>query len=405
MEFHPVSDGDGAVIPLGRPIDNCYVAVLGPDGSPLPRGAVGELAIGGVCVGDGYYGDPDATARAFVPNRFPGRIPGDRLYLSGDLGYLDEEGRLFFSGRRDFQVKIGGVRVELGEIELAAQQCPGVRQAKALVTEHATGKSLALFAAGAGGLTDAVVRRLTAEGGVEVGVQDLLGHPTARQLELLIERLRCGAATEAETALMERDASAGAAARVRAADPAGPLRSVLVTGATGFVGSRLVHELLARTDVRVLCLARAADDAASTERVVTALAGRGLWERRFADRIEGYAGDLGRPELGLAAQTWEHLARACDLIVHSGALVNFLFDYRAHRSANVTGTAALLRLAMAHRPVPMHHISTLAALRDEATRRPGRLPRHHEPAPAEAPGRRYSRATWLAGRYLAQAPH
>ena len=86
--------------------------------------------------------------RCSSPTTFAGRIPGDRLYLSGDFGYLDEAGRLFFSGRKDFQVKIGGVRIELGEIEAAAQRCPGVYQAKALVAERDGVKSLALFAAG-----------------------------------------------------------------------------------------------------------------------------------------------------------------------------------------------------------------------------------------------------------------
>jgi amino acid adenylation domain-containing protein/thioester reductase-like protein len=501
MVFQPVSDADGEKIPLGRPIDNCYVAVVDEGGSPLPRGAVGEIAIGGACLGEGYHGDPAATAKVFVRNQFPGQIPGDRLYLSGDLGYLDDEGRLFFAGRKDFQVKIGGVRIELGEIELAAQKYPAVRQAKALVTDRAGTKALALFASGDDGLTDAAlrdhlrltlprtsvprycfvlrrmplseggkadwralramldatveadaaalaravpaadlpeqvlgalrsalrasaldadadfmdaggdsiaallaVRMLTGECGVEVGVQDLLDHPTARRLAYLIRSRRAGtAAAEAESALMERDCAVRAHEPIRAADPAGQLRTVLVTGATGFVGSRLVHELLVGTDLRLRCLARAADDGRATERVVAALAGRGLWEPRFASRIEGYAGDLGRPALGLAARTWEHLARSSDLVLHNGAMVNFLYGYRAHRPPNVTGTAAVLRLAMTHRPVPMHHISTLAALHGQVTRQAGRLGEHYEPAPGTAPGSGYSRSKWVAERYLAQA--
>ena len=501
MVFHLVADADGDAIPIGRPIDNCYVAVLDADGDPLPRGAVGEIAIGGACVGAGYHGDPAATRKAFIPNRFGERIPGDHLYLSGDFGYLDETERLFFSGRMDFQVKIGGVRIELGEIEAAAQQCPGVYQAKALVAERDGQKSLALFAAGKETLTaDAVrdhlrrrlprtsvpryclalprlplseggkvdwrelramlesrleadadelaeaarpeswpeftlrafrlalgqpdlgadtdfmdaggdslraliaVRMLTQECGVpDLCVLDLIEHPTAERLaELIATREPSAAAAEAEAAQMERDATLRADSVIRAARTP-QTRTVLVTGATGFVGSRLVHDLLAGTDLRVRCLARAADDNEAAERVVGALSERDLWEPRFASRLEGYAGDLGQPGLGLDAAAWEHLARTCDLVLHNGALVNLLFSYAAHRAANVAGTGEVLRLAMAHRPVPVHYVSTLSALQAQAMRGTGRLPEVRSPSEQDPPERGYSRSKWVAERYLAQA--
>jgi amino acid adenylation domain-containing protein/thioester reductase-like protein len=500
MVFHLVSDADGDTIPIGRPIDNCYVTVLGEDRAPLPLGHVGEIAIGGACVGAGYHGDTAATARAFIANRFPERIPGDRLYLSGDFGYLDDQGRLFFSGRKDFQVKIGGLRIELGEIEAAAQQGPGVYQAKALVAERDGVKSLALFSAGidrltAEGLRDHLQRTLPrtsvprycivlprmplSEGGkvdwrelqamlasrleadaaglaaapepeswpgltlrafrvalgqpeltggmdfVKAGgdslraliavrmlsdecgvpdlcVLDLLEHPTADTLaELIATREPSTAAAEAESEQMARDAVLADAAVIRAA-PSGELRTVLVTGATGFVGSRLVHDLLAGTQLRVRCLARAGSDDEAAQRVAAALDERGLWEPGFAGRLEGYAGDLGRPGLGLDDTAWEHLARTCDLVLHNGALVNLLFSYAAHRAANVQGTAELLRLAMAARPVPVHYVSTLSAVQAEAMRRVTRLP-EAGPSAYAPPERGYSRSKWVAERYLAQA--
>ncbi len=426
-------------------------------------------------------------------------IPGDRLYRTGDLGHLDEDGRLFFSGRKDFQVKIGGVRIELGEIAVAAEKCPGVRQAEVLVADQGGHKSLALFASGdvteaalvehlrralprsnvpryylllpdmplndngkvdrdrlqavldarlaedavllAGdaaptALPDQVlrvlraelaqpamaddanfldaggdslralsaVRTLTAECGVRVGVQDLYDHPTAAGLTVLIEqRRRDGEAVEAEAELMERDAVVPAREPIHAAATDGELRTVLLTGATGFVGSRLVHELLTRTDLRVRCLARAGSDAEATERVVAALAERDLWRPEYAGRVDGHAADLSRPGLGMETGTWEHLARTCDLVLHNGAMVNFLFDYRAHRQVNVRGTAELLRLAMAERPVPFHYVSTLSAFQNEALARDGRLPEDHEPSRTRMPDPGYSRSKLVAERYLAGA--
>ncbi|NUS09059.1 MAG: amino acid adenylation domain-containing protein [Nonomuraea sp.] len=500
MVFHRVSAADGDTVPLGRPIDNCYAVVVGDDLRPVPTGATGEIAIGGACLGAGYLGDPEATARAFVRNPFTGEIPGDRLYLTGDLGHLDEDGWLFFSGRKDFQVKIHGVRIELGEIAAAAQRCPGVRQAEVLVAEQAGVKALALFASGRGltesalagelrrtlprtsvpryffllaemplhdngkvdrerlaeildvrlaedtallagsapaaglagqvlramrsalgwpGLTAtthfgesggdsiqalSVVHLVTAESGVRVDVKDLYDHPTAEALTRLIERRRRdGAAIEDEPELMARDSAVPQGEPIRRAARPERLRTVLVTGATGFVGSRLVHELLGRSGLRVCCLVRAADDEAATARVVAALTERGLWEARFADRLEGHAGDLALPGLGLDGPTWEHLARTCDLVLHNGAMVNFLFDYRAHRQANVRGTVELVRLAMAHHPVPLHYVSTLGALQAEALHRGERVPEDCDPALARPPAGGYSRSKWIAERYLAEA--
>lgn len=503
MIFHRISDTDGDMIPIGKPIDNCYVVLLGADGTPVPRGAVGEIAIGGACVGAGYHGDQAATGKAFIPNPFPDRIPGDRLYLSGDHGFLDDQDRIFFSGRKDFQVKIGGVRVELGEIEAAAQQCPGVYQAKALVADRDGSKSIAIFAAGTGTLTSegfrghlqralprtsvprycivlprmplreggkvdwrelqamldrklaadtaeldadgladprswlelvlrafkkalgqpdltadtdfldaggdslrAVVamRLVTDESGIPgLCALDLLEHPTARGLAALIASHEPSTAdAHDEIAQMERDATfSGPRAGAAMGSPREP-KTVLVTGATGFVGARLVHDLLAGTDLRILCLVRAGNDDDAAERVAETLAGRGLWEPRFAGRLEGYAGDLGRPSLGLADAAWDQLARSCDLVLHSGALVNLVFGYAAHRAPNVTGTAELLRLALAHRPVPLHYVSTLAAMHAEAKARGTPTP-EADPSAAAIPVRGYNRSKWVAERYLVQA--
>ncbi|NJM73615.1 MAG: amino acid adenylation domain-containing protein [Scytonema sp. RU_4_4] len=158
MIFHEVTKADSQSIPIGRAIDNTYVAVLDKYMNLTPPGAVGEIYIGGDCLGVGYLKDPEKTAAAFVSNHFQ-EIPGEKLYRTGDLAYYRPDGMLHFVGRKDFQVKIGGIRIELTEIESVLGNHPQVRESKVLVhgdTEH---KMLVAFVVAEGNLDTATLRR------------------------------------------------------------------------------------------------------------------------------------------------------------------------------------------------------------------------------------------------------
>ncbi|MEU9120996.1 amino acid adenylation domain-containing protein [Streptomyces sp. NPDC048506] len=120
-------------VPIGRPIDNTRLYVLGPGDLPQPVGVAGELCIGGVGVARGYLDRPELTAEKFVPDPF---VPGGRLYRTGDLARWLADGTLEYLGRIDGQVKIRGNRVELGEVAGALRAVPGVRDA--LVVDHTT---------------------------------------------------------------------------------------------------------------------------------------------------------------------------------------------------------------------------------------------------------------------------
>jgi amino acid adenylation domain-containing protein len=109
-------------VPIGRPADNARIHVLGADGNPVPRGVSGEICIGGPRVARGYRRRPDLTAQAFVSDP----LGGGRLYRTGDVGRWLPDGTLEFLGRRDAQVKVHGVRVELGEIEAAIAAHPSI---------------------------------------------------------------------------------------------------------------------------------------------------------------------------------------------------------------------------------------------------------------------------------------
>ncbi|HSG41053.1 MAG TPA: sulfotransferase, partial [Thermoanaerobaculia bacterium] len=122
----------------GRPIPNVETFVLEPSREPAPVGVSGELLVGGIGLARGYRNRPDLTAERFVPHPFPS-APGERLYRTGDLVRFRADGELEFLGRIDHQVKIRGVRVELGEVEAALLAQPGVREAVAVAREDGLG--------------------------------------------------------------------------------------------------------------------------------------------------------------------------------------------------------------------------------------------------------------------------
>ncbi len=118
----------GTPPPIGAPISNTQAYVVDEYLMPQPVGVLGELLIGGVQVGRGYVGQPGLTSMKFIADPFSDEA-GARLYCTGDIARWRADGTLEFSGRSDFQVNIRGMRVELGEIEMALQACDGITQA------------------------------------------------------------------------------------------------------------------------------------------------------------------------------------------------------------------------------------------------------------------------------------
>jgi amino acid adenylation domain-containing protein/non-ribosomal peptide synthase protein (TIGR01720 family) len=154
----------GFRVPIGVPIRNTRLLVLGHDLLPVPDGVVGELYVAGDCVGPGYLADPVKTAWAFTA--LPNLKPGERAYRTGDRVVRNADGALEFIERQDHQIKINGQRIELGEVEAGLRNLGGVADAAASVTRVAgrtqlVGHVVLAYAGEAN--ADTVIARLRAE--------------------------------------------------------------------------------------------------------------------------------------------------------------------------------------------------------------------------------------------------
>jgi amino acid adenylation domain-containing protein len=99
---------------IGKPLSNARVYIMDSRGRQKPSGTIGEIVVGGAGVSKGYLNRPELSQEKFMDDPFR---PGEKLYCSGDLGIMTEEGEIIYKGRKDYQVKIRGHRIELGEIE------------------------------------------------------------------------------------------------------------------------------------------------------------------------------------------------------------------------------------------------------------------------------------------------
>jgi acyl carrier protein len=159
-------------MPIGLGVRNTRLYVVDKQLELVPEGVLGELLVGGICVGRGYLDDGARTAEAFVPDSL-GSAAGQRLYRTGDLVRWRAEGVLEYLGRVDQQVKVRGYRIELGEVEAALGAHSGIRETVVEVRGEEQGERR-------------LVAYLVAEGERAISVGELRSYLQERLLEYMV---------------------------------------------------------------------------------------------------------------------------------------------------------------------------------------------------------------------------
>lgn len=179
--------------------------------------------------------------------------------------------------------------------------------------------------------------------------------------------------------------------------------SILLTGATGFVGVHLLAELLEQTRANIYCLVRAVDVGEAMEKIRKNLGTYQLGNEAFMSRIIPLVGSLSLPYFGWDEQQFQRRAAQIDMIYHSGAWVNFVYPYSLLKPTNVQGTEEIIRFACCAKLKPVHHVSTFSVFSEEAFVRFGEI---EESTPLEVVPELldgYSQSKWVSERLVLEA--
>ncbi|WP_299411693.1 non-ribosomal peptide synthetase [Acaryochloris sp. IP29b_bin.148] len=182
-----------------------------------------------------------------------------------------------------------------------------------------------------------------------------------------------------------------------------PLQTLLLTGATGFLGGYLLAELLDKTSAQIYCLVRAENEAQGAAKLKANLESYGLWDRESGKRIIPVLGDLAKPRLGLSSEQFQSLSTQVQVIYHNGAWVNFLADYQTLKAANVLGTQEVLRLACTIRTKPVHLVSTFSVFSVGDRKHKSILLETDVPRHGDQLQSGYAQSKWVAEQLACQA--
>ncbi|MCB2078136.1 MAG: SDR family NAD(P)-dependent oxidoreductase [Novosphingobium sp.] len=187
--------------------------------------------------------------------------------------------------------------------------------------------------------------------------------------------------------------------------PGAPLASVLVTGATGIVGSALVAELLRNTDAELTCLVRGTDDDEATERLIAAIRqrDRSFSARTIRTRCTIHAADLSVPLFGLPPEVFDAMASDISDIFHLAAEVNHVLPYASLRQANVMATLEIIDFAMCRKVKRIHFASSIAIFNADDEGEDGIIREATVPGNPQALATPYQQTKWVADMLVQHA--
>jgi amino acid adenylation domain-containing protein/thioester reductase-like protein len=455
-------------IPIGKPIANSTLYVLDTHGQLVPIGIPGELYVGGDGISLGYIGNPTATKERFVSINLDGT--GEvALYKTGDLGYWNYDGNVEFIGRDDFQVKIGGYRIEINEIETALLKHPSIELAlvmpymykneeKRLVAYYTAPteiprKELRTFLVSflpeymiptyfmhltkvqvnANGKIDRaklpspkIQKQGPAQSEVAVGDQEqlviesikrVLGdvpvdptdnfftiggnsflalqlvtelsksfnvsindvfqyqtvanlaahlkydkHGLQKRLTLLMDKARTFADSPGiKSAVDEKHTCSKALAEWQLTTRPATIETILLLGATGYLGAHLLQLLLTKFPCKVVTIVRGDSVNAAKHRLNETL---NFYFRESAlvwkDKVTVLTGDITHDDLGLEKDMYESLLERIDCVVNCAADTRHFGGYERFEAVNYKGVRHLADFVRRSRGAELHHVSTLS---------------------------------------------
>ncbi|NEQ54540.1 MAG: NAD-dependent epimerase/dehydratase family protein, partial [Leptolyngbya sp. SIO3F4] len=180
-------------------------------------------------------------------------------------------------------------------------------------------------------------------------------------------------------------------------------KAILLTGATGFIGTSLLHDLLQQTDATIYCLVRAQTLTEGYQRLRQSFHQNLPGVEIPYSRVKPLIGNIARPLLGLNVDEFKSLANVVDVIYHSAASVNLFYPYTALKAVNVIGTQSVLKLASHSKLKPVHYVSTLDVFESLVTTGPSIIYEHDNIARGSGISGGYAQSKWVAEQLVMKA--